>query len=223
MNLFANLPTSFPMNLSIEILLSGFLGYWVASGGNRAKYSALYIIIGVLLFAVIGVATQQMVYLIFHPVAEVPSLFIFATPLVAAVSCGVLWRWQLGRWVFSLLNLGGITSQSFGSSNTWANFAFNANWRWFFIRVTLLDGTVLECNQVENSKNNIPELSTDEEDNLLFVATGKWDKNKSRSEPLKPTDEYGHPVFTYIPASQIVRADVHTKRKGRNRSISLPL
>ncbi|MCY4039022.1 MAG: hypothetical protein OXF09_06150 [Hyphomicrobiales bacterium] len=215
MNLFANLPTNFPMSLSIEILLSGFLGYWVASGGNRAKYGALYVIIGVLLFAVIGVAAQQIVGRISYPSSKAQTFFILITPVATAVGCGVLWRWKVGEWIFLLLRWGGITTQTFGPSNAWEDFAFNAGWKWFFIRVTLLDGTVLECNQVKNSKDGIPELSTDEEGNLLFVATGKWDKNKPNSESLEPTDENGRLIFTYIPASQIVRTDVHTEKESK--------
>lgn len=219
MSMFANLPTNLSVSLSIEILLSGFLGYWVASGGNRAKYSPLYSIIGILLFAIIGVTTQQVIGHIsfLSPSSEIHTFLKFlAAPVAIAVGCGVLWRWKVGEWVFRLLRWGGITTQTFGPSNAWEDFAFNAGWKWFFIRVTLLDGTVLECNQVQNSIGDIPELSTDEEGNLLFVATGKWDEGKSKSEALEPTDEDGRLIFTYIPASQIARTDVHTEKKNKN-------
>lgn len=108
-----------------------------------------------------------------------------------------------------------MTTQTFGPSNAWEDFAFHADWKWFFARVTLLDGTVLECDQARNYAGGVPELSTDEEGNLLFVATGKWDKGKSSSEPLEPTDEKGHLIFTYIPVSQIARTDVHTEKKNK--------
>lgn len=200
--------------LSIEILLSGFLGYWIASGGNRAKYSPLYVAVGVLLFAIIGKTTQHIIWSISYPAFEMRAFFVLITPAVIAVSCGLLWRWKVGEWVFLLLRRGGITTQTFGPSNAWEDFAFNAGWEWFFIRVTLLDGTVFECNQVKNFQDNIPELSTDEEGNLLFVVTGKWNKDNPESEPLDPIDENGNLIFTHIPASQIARTDVHVKKKN---------
>lgn len=217
MNLFANLPADFSVNVPIGILLVGFLGYWVASGGNRAKYSTLYVIIGVLFFVVIGVTTQQIIgHISFpSPFLKAQTFFILAASAAITVGCGALWRWKVGEWVFLLSRWGGITTQTFGHSNAWEEFAFHAGWKRFFTRATLLDGTLLRCDQAKNYAGGVPELSTDEEGNLLFVATGKWDKGSPPGEPLESTKEEKHLIFTYIPASQIARTDVHTEKKNK--------
>ena len=191
MNLFANLPADFSVSVPIEILLVGFLGYWVASGGNRAKYSTLYVIIGVLFFVVICGTAKQIIEHVSFPSSspKAQTFFILATLVAITVSCDALWRWKVGEWVFLLLRWGGITSQTFGTSNAWEGLAFHAGWKWFFIRATLLDGTVLTCDQAKNYAGGVPELSTYEEGNLLFIATGKWDKSRPRSEPLESTDK----------------------------------
>ena len=200
----------------LAILLVGCVGYWIASGGYRTDYNAFHTVAGVLAFVFVGAAAQQFFRLVLPcgDSCSVAGLVLHAAGVVVAaaavtIGCAVLWRKYLADWVSWLFGAYGIATAAFGPPGTWDSFSRPANRKWSFVAVTLLDGTVLECRQAQNRKLGLPELTTDAEGNLLFVATGKLLPETRERVALQPKNENGDIVFTYVPSSQIAKIDVH--------------
>lgn len=200
------------------VTLIGAIGYWCASGAERADYKILHVAIGISLFFVLA--------LIVYCTLEqfVPSLISLGISLIIVACIAVLWRKLLAERTFRLLRGAGITSIPFGPSATFDIIGSVPGRQFHSFSVELKDGKILVSNtqglgndELLKEHNCPPEIITDEDGNVALLVTEIHEDGKDpiiKDPANKKTDLI---EYTYIPASNIrtIKALFNTKRKVR--------
>lgn len=186
---------------SFLIVLVGAIGYWLASGAERANYKVLHVAIGVSLFFMITLYVNQFLEKYFDPI------FTLIISIVAVSVIAIVWRRWLAERAFLLLRRLGVTITPFGPSETWDIITSVPGSTFYSYYVELEDETVLISNTEELVKiknlNCPPEIITDEKGNIALLVTEIRKKGKN---PIKNTPFNGitkRTEYTYIPSSNV--------------------
>ena len=76
-----------PNNISVGILLCGFLGYWILTTGARSEFNSFSAIFSILMFALIGKTANQAFYY-----ADLGQWLRIILVLAIVLACSFAWR-----------------------------------------------------------------------------------------------------------------------------------
>ncbi|MEW5248698.1 hypothetical protein [Microbulbifer discodermiae] len=167
---------------------------------------------GILVYGLIG-------WLVFYYVLNLRSGSYILASLAAALSCwvtGLLWRGWGQRWYFELLYRAGLTTDN-GQGALWNRLQQDTRISPTQVVVTLLDGTKLSCDSVQEFDDAaVPLYETDRAGNIaLYVNLKKkpdWEDWKA-VESVR-SSSWGDNL-TYIPSREVRHVEVRYLKKKR--------
>lgn len=196
--------------LYIQIMLGcGYLGYLIARQGFRRNEQVADQVLGVIAFGLPALPA-------WFSVLDVTQSVMLAAlgALVFCVLFALLWRVWLGDAWFAFTHDRQISNDD-GRGNIWDTLIQDTQLYPTQITIYLKGGERLRCAdtfEIKDTAINAPVLF-DGAGNVAFFATEEWLEGQ-----WKPIEEVQHAWgdrLTYIPAAEIVRADIRYMHTGK--------
>lgn len=205
------------------ILLLASLGYWVASGAIRANYRLLHVVLGLALFFISGFLLYYLIQIYFDN-SLIGKIIGGVVSVILVIVIAYRWRKSWAESVFQFLRNFGITTTSFGPDRAWDNFSSIPGREFHYYLIELKNGDRIGSDQYKLSVKEIqkeldfdPDTITDEQGNIIIVATELWKKGKKKSKKSPIKNKKGCTKFTYIPASSIRKIEIFIKPKPKRK------
>lgn len=201
------------LNLPLEtllILVAGYIGYKITSGGMDHKDAPIDIVFIVLSFGLVAKLTFDLVL-----VAGLAPGYSAIVSLLVATVAGGLWRKWLARFWQAALRISNL-DYSYGSENALTTIVSDTTIHTTQLSVTLKCGDVLwseDLSEFNNQPHGPCVFGADGSVALYVTSIKKRGGADYEDRDAIATDSYWGSKITYIPASEVQRISVRTVKR----------
>ncbi|WP_127520611.1 hypothetical protein [Mesorhizobium sp. Z1-4] len=193
-----------PYELQI-VLVAGYLGYKVSSGGRDKSYRAEDVLLQILTFGLIARSASLIIAPDLENIAAAAAISIGIS-----VSTGAFWRGVIAQYAVRTVQFLRIYRDDH-EPTAWASLT-SARAKWTFIQVHVRDGRVLESVFATIPSQGRPsrEITLNEDGVVLYVTAIYSAAGERTPQVIKGNDNDF--IVTFIPRSEIQQIEVGWKK-----------
>lgn len=196
----------FPMHIQVA-LASGYVGYSLARRGLRERERTADVWLCVLAFGLVGLVGWDAAGRVGEALA-----WKAAAAVLASAASGALWRrWGRRRLTLALGAAGISRENELGQS--WQRIIQDTSMAPTELRVTLKDGTVLKCYDVQSFGDAALSRGTfDNDGNVALYVTDVIASDGTEREANDVRDPVYGDLLTYVPREEILHVGIRLKK-----------